>query len=147
MERESFIFYRSFASIRSLKPKERDWMVWAIIDYALDGIEPKWESAPKCEILPIIFEIWKPIIDANNRKYDKAKKKVAYRDYLQTDYWKKVALIKKETIGRCEMCGSIDNLEVHHLTYKHFGKEMEHLDDLKVLCHKCHENLHHINND
>lgn len=40
----------------------------------------------------------------------------------------------------CEICGSAINLQVHHLTYEHFRSEP--MEDLIVLCAKCHHKLH-----
>ena len=54
-----------------------------------------------------------------------------YNDYLQTDYWKAVAVeVKKRAGYRCQVCNSQLDLCAHHRTYDHRGKELEHLDDL-----------------
>ena len=46
----------------------------------------------------------------------------------------------------CEECGKASArgwvLQVHHLTYAHLGNEIEHLDDLKLLCVPCHSFEH-----
>ena len=39
----------------------------------------------------------------------------------------------------CEKCGSIKNLELHHLRY---GVDVNYYD-LKLLCRECHRNIHH----
>jgi 5-methylcytosine-specific restriction endonuclease McrA len=44
--------------------------------------------------------------------------------------------------NKCELCGSTNQLSVHHLTYNNLGKE--HPEDLKVLCQNCHEKAHGI---
>ena len=41
-----------------------------------------------------------------------------YEDYLLTDEWKEKAQKRIEIDeGRCQMCGTTENIHVHHLTY------------------------------
>jgi len=48
---------------------------------------------------------------------------------LQRDSW------------RCQFCGSMTNLEVHHQIFRsHSGPDHE--DNLITLCHGCHSDLH-----
>lgn len=67
-----------------------------------------------------------------------------YEMFLQTPYWKLVRSLKlmKQSIKYCEVCGSNKQLTIHHTTYAHRGSEHLHLDDLQVLCKKCHFNEH-----
>lgn len=66
MERDSFVFYRSFAeSIRELDPGIRCECYDAIVDYALDGVSPKTEG-----VVSAMFKAFKPQIDANNRRFE-----------------------------------------------------------------------------
>lgn len=70
MERDSFIFYKSFAeSARILSPKERAAFYEALIDYALFGEEPNIKGTVKA-----LFVIAKQSIDSNNKKYEQGKK-------------------------------------------------------------------------
>jgi len=42
---------------------------------------------------------------------------------------------------RCQLCGSMKNLEVHHRHYRsHSGEDTE--DNLITLCSKCHKTHH-----
>ena len=42
---------------------------------------------------------------------------------------------------RCQLCGAMSNLEVHHLEFRsHAGEDVEH--NLITLCHNCHTMLH-----
>jgi len=42
---------------------------------------------------------------------------------------------------RCQFCGSMTNLEVHHQEFRsHSGQDHE--DNLITLCHNCHSALH-----
>lgn len=64
-----------------------------------------------------------------------------YQTYLQSDHWKnfrKTQLIANNY--QCQRCGSKDNLQVHHKTYKRRGHELS--EDVIVVCNKCHEKLH-----
>ena len=65
MERESFIFYRSFADmLKNLNDENRLRLLDVILDYALDGKEPKEDG-----LVGAVFALIKPQIDANNRRY------------------------------------------------------------------------------
>ena len=65
MERDSFVFYRSFyEAIKCLTPAEQLNCFNAIAQYALDGEEPQVEGAAKGIFLSV-----KPQIDTNKRRY------------------------------------------------------------------------------
>ena len=70
-----------------------------------------------------------------------------YNEQLKTRRW----FIFREKVfkhnGRvCKMCGSKTYLQVHHLKYKakHYAWEYD-LDEVVVICRKCHEKVHGIN--
>lgn len=66
-----------------------------------------------------------------------------YTRFLNTEYWRLIRGKKIEEAGaRCSQCHKADRLEVHHTTYEHHGNELHHLDDLVVLCRKCHRKIH-----
>lgn len=44
--------------------------------------------------------------------------------------------------SRCQMCGSTDRLEVHHIMLRHCGGA-DHPYNLVVLCAACHDRIHH----
>lgn len=70
MERDSFVFYRSFAEcIQELDPAVQIECYNAIVNYALDGIEPDDNG-----VVMAIFKAFKPQIDANNRRYENGKR-------------------------------------------------------------------------
>jgi hypothetical protein len=69
-----------------------------------------------------------------------------YQDYLDSDYWKTIAAyVKWLRGGRCQMCNSTRSLHAHHRTYEHKGIEHKYLEDLVVVCGKCHS-AHHGKN-
>lgn len=64
-----------------------------------------------------------------------------YDDYLQTPEWRQRSVAVRGRAGwRCELCGSRDRLQVHHLTYRRRGDELP--ADLQVLCGPCHRQAH-----
>lgn len=64
-----------------------------------------------------------------------------YHEYLQTDEWNKQ---RSQAImvagGKCQLCNDGKTLHVHHRTYERRGCEK--LEDLTVLCDKCHAKYH-----
>lgn len=70
MERESFVFYRSFFEAIRLQPKKIQADIYnAVLDYAFNGSEPNMSAAAMS-----IFYLIKPQIDANNLRYEHGKK-------------------------------------------------------------------------
>lgn len=70
-----------------------------------------------------------------NTKYNINNKMVYYR----SDTWEKIMKRKiKSTKGKCEICGSTDDLTVHHLIYNENwgGKEKD--SELLTCCCRCH---------
>jgi len=67
-----------------------------------------------------------------------------YRRYLRSPIWQWVRKMKlREAKYTCAECGTRKvrtELEVHHTTYERLGRER--LDDLKVLCWRCHDREH-----
>lgn len=76
----------------------------------------------------------KPVVKASTLKE-------AYQKYLNSKEWKKKRDKFKELKGgKCEVCGSTENLHVHHLNYDCLGKET--INDLACLCKGCHLSAH-----
>ena len=64
-----------------------------------------------------------------------------YEEYLKSDKWKKKReKILKRADHKCELCGSTENLHIHHLTYDNVYNEKE--EDLLCVCDICHSKLH-----
>ena len=69
-----------------------------------------------------------------------------YGEYLKTNHWKNV---RRETYKRnnfCAICGEIEELNIHHLTYKNNKGDSnlfdERIKDLSVVCKNCHTKIH-----
>lgn len=61
-----------------------------------------------------------------------------YREYLGSLQWhakREAALLRSGR--RCQSCGTLRDLEVHHKHYETFGHEKP--EDLEVLCIRCHD--------
>ncbi|TEA78656.1 HNH endonuclease [Allopusillimonas ginsengisoli] len=64
-----------------------------------------------------------------------------YNAYLQSDEWKeKRRLVLERDNHLCQGCRRRNATQVHHLTYKHVGREL--LFELISICDKCHEVAH-----
>ena len=68
--------------------------------------------------------------------------RVDYYVYINSKKWAdKSRQFRKET-GKCEMCGSTENLQCHHLHYRTLGREKR--KDIQVLCGGCHMKVHNL---
>ena len=64
-----------------------------------------------------------------------------YLDYIKSTPWKeKCKSIKLARGNKCQVCGSGNNLQVHHNTYDRLGCEDD--NDLVLLCKSCHFLFH-----
>jgi 5-methylcytosine-specific restriction endonuclease McrA len=91
-------------------------------------------------IINIPFLFWNIQIGFKFAIFSKDKRK-AYNEYIKSKDWAKntVFLIKRSN-NQCEICGSQNNLQRHHISYKNFGYEKP--EDLLFVCEKCHNELH-----
>ena len=71
-------------------------------------------------------------------------RELPYKTFLKTRYWYAVRLkIQANAGGRCALCGSsATRKEIHRETYEHRGSEHLHLQDLQLLCDRCHGLIH-----
>lgn len=65
---------------------------------------------------------------------------VDYKEYLQSDHWKKVSREYRQKYGKCQLCGTTGKLNVHHNNYECLYNETD--KDLIVLCEECHKKFH-----
>jgi hypothetical protein len=64
-----------------------------------------------------------------------------YRNiYLKSDHWQSKREEKLKFNPVCEMCGSNEELQIHHLNYDNQSDEQ--MEDLQTLCRKCHMKKH-----
>lgn len=70
-------------------------------------------------------------------------RKMKYKDFVQTPYWKAIAeKRRKQADFKCVTCSTGGCLHVHHRSYENHGREHDNLNDLTVLCSKCHSTFH-----
>jgi hypothetical protein len=68
---------------------------------------------------------------------------IPYHIFLNSHYWLFISKYKKiKSYNKCQLCNSTIYLNTHHKDYKNRGKEYKNLDDLIVLCNKCHVKFH-----
>lgn len=64
--------------------------------------------------------------------------------YYWSDTWKKIMDKKiKMAGGKCEICGSTDDLTCHHLSYDRWGGNEDLKNDLICVCKRCHMGVCH----
>lgn len=67
----------------------------------------------------------------------------AYQEYLKSDEWRERRGRRLQlSDGKCEVCGSVKGLEVHHITYDRIFNE--HMEDLMVVCYRHHRTAHNL---
>ena len=81
-------------------------------------------------------------LDVNEQEIQWIKKQPTYKEYLQSDVWRKKrtqVLIRDN--HKCVHCGN-KATEVHHKVYTIWGKEK--LKHLESICNTCHMTIHDI---
>lgn len=70
-----------------------------------------------------------------------------YQEYLKSPEWEKLRLAAyARAYGKCEFCNN-KGAGVHHIKYPKNLKEDDCLDNLVVVCDKCHDRIHGILGD
>lgn len=69
---------------------------------------------------------------------------MTYREQLRDVRWQKLRLEAMESSSwKCQECGGVDFLNVHHKRYVAGRKPWEYaISELKVLCENCHRKIH-----
>lgn len=63
-----------------------------------------------------------------------------YKEFLDSNLWKelKTKARKRSNYQKCYLCGCKDNLEFHHLSYKHLTE----LRNVRSVCRTHHQEIH-----
>ena len=86
---------------------------------------------------------FKILFENMNPELEKFYNNMPYKMFLHSGYWYIVRDYKKLITGnKCQLCASTKSLQVHHNNYKNKGMEYKNLDDLCVICDKCHSKHH-----
>lgn len=76
-------------------------------------------------------------------KFIPLSKQVHYYKYLKSDRWQeKRQQVLKLASNKCQLCSSVNDLNIHHNTYINVGSEP--LEDLVALCSHCHKAIHNL---
>ena len=77
---------------------------------------------------------------------ERRKRKEYYNRLLEDKRWKEFRLkVLSERGNKCECCGGTDILQIHHTFYISGKMPWEYnIDDMRVLCKKCHQRIHNI---
>lgn len=104
------------------------------------SVEILTDRNSKTPIIQQRFDIMKKAIDGigGERKLKEIIGGLTYEKYMHTYLWKVITTYCISKTGKCVHCDSKVNLQTHHLSYKHLGTEIYHLEDLTVYCDKCH---------
>ena len=80
------------------------------------------------------------------KEIDSHKRKEYYNRLLEDKRWKEFRLkVMSERGSKCECCGGTDILQIHHTFYISGKMPWEYnIDDMRVLCKKCHQRIHNI---
>lgn len=133
--RESFIFYKEYKKATDeIKDKKKKLMFYeCITDYVFYKIIPT--NIDK-DILAM-FLLIKNKLDKANKSYWN------YEDRRSNKYKKWKASVLERDKNKCKICGSKENLVVHHI--KHFAdniNERYNIDNGITLCKNCHKEVH-----
>lgn len=102
-------------------------------------IKKEYGPIDKINVNLLEFYILKEALSYIDDKILQAKaRRIQYREYLQSPYWKIISAYLKYTRKQCKICKSTRSLTIHHRTYWHFGIEYKYLNDLDVICWACH---------
>lgn len=77
---------------------------------------------------------------------ERRKRKEYYNRLLEDRRWKEFRLkVMSERGNKCECCGGTHILQIHHTFYISGKMPWEYnIDDMRVLCKKCHQRIHNI---
>lgn len=91
----------------------------------------------------IDFNVWADETAAAAARTDELRR-MPYKDYLKTPEWARLRrLVMARSDGVCGRCRrKADVWNVHHLTYERLGCEL--MTDLVLLCRRCHQAVHGI---
>ena len=151
---------------RSLKEE----VLKEISEYRLDRVEEflfggnKFMSDCGAFINPAIKQIERFMYVWMNELSEEARKNIVcysmndgkdgkrpYNWFTNSPLWKYESSVLKMlcnyTCGRCKEKFNPAHLVVHHISYDHIGSELDHTEDIAVLCTNCHMAVHGIRRD
>jgi hypothetical protein len=133
------------ASLEKYYPKERPRLKRSSISADAEIEEPRPIK------IHVFDELWFNSVIDNPSDIQRQLRNLPYEEYLATEHWRRVrAALLLICNARCQestchglgetWLGEEDGLHVHHVTYKNRGNER--YQDLRLLCHVHHKQLH-----
>lgn len=111
--------------------------------YKIDSIPKKGRTKKQKQILKKLrrsftTQVIKEIVSKKRKEY--------YNRLLEDERWKEFRLkVLSERGDKCECCGGTHILQIHHTFYISGKMPWEYdIDDMRVLCKKCHQKIHHL---
>lgn len=81
-------------------------------------------------------------------EYDGDGRSRPYKEYTDSPIWKYTSslfkFMRNYTCEKCEKQFNPTHLVVHHKSYNHLGSEIQHPEDMQLLCTDCHLETHGI---
>jgi 5-methylcytosine-specific restriction endonuclease McrA len=113
------------------------------LNWYLTSRTPEKTEYPKPERKPRFHKKKKAKVAKKKPKPKKNKpERVEYYVYINSKKWADKSRKWRKETGKCETCGSTENLQCHHLHYRTLGRENR--KDIQVLCAGCHMKVHNI---
>lgn len=121
----------------SMVKKNTKFFITEFISSAIENIYSELSIDNQWKIMLGHYQI------SNKEVIQKYIKSLTYENFLDTIYWKLISAIKKEQANNnCQLCNSDKKLTTHHRNYKIKGLEIDNMNELIVLCDKCHNKFH-----
>jgi 5-methylcytosine-specific restriction endonuclease McrA len=96
----------------------------------------EWDAKTRAGNPPVIKK------KKSKKRRPTKKKTPSYREYMKSAAWKALSRKFREEAGCCEVCGTTEQLQCHHLHYKTLGREKR--EDIQVVCMPCHCKIHGV---
>ena len=111
--------------------------------YKIDSIPKKGRTKKQKQILKKLRRSFTAQV---LNEIESHKRKEYYNRLLEDKRWKEFRLkVMSERGNKCECCGGTHILQIHHTFYISGKMPWEYnIDDMRVLCKKCHQRIHNI---
>lgn len=111
--------------------------------YKIDSIPKKGRTNKQKQILK---KLRRSFTEQVIKEIESHKRKEYYSRLLEDERWKEFRLkVMSERGNKCECCGGTHILQIHHTFYISGKMPWEYeINDMRVLCKKCHQRIHNI---
>ena len=111
--------------------------------YKIDSIPKKGRTKKQKQIRK---KLRRSFTEQVIKEIESNKRKEYYSRLLEDERWKEFRLkVMSERGNKCECCGGTHILQIHHTFYISGKMPWEYdINDMRVLCKKCHQRIHNI---